>query len=114
MQQLVRVPVPLRCWAPFLAALVLLHLTRCPLAGMMDAAYFVGRRAIIDWLNSTFAMSLSKIEETASGAFPASRLPRRARRAALTATCATLPAGAVVCQLLDAIYPGDVPVQKGA
>ena len=50
-------------------------------------AYFVGRRAILDWLNNTFSMNLGKIEETASGA--------------------------VACQLLDALYPGDVPMQKG-
>jgi hypothetical protein len=38
-------------------------------AGMMDPAYFVGRKAILDWLNNTFQMNLAKIEETASGAF---------------------------------------------
>lgn len=41
---------------------------RRPAAGMMDPAYFVGRRAILDWLNNTFHMNLAKIEETASGA----------------------------------------------
>jgi RP/EB family microtubule-associated protein len=54
--------------------------------GMMDPAYFLGRKAIIDWLNTTFQFNLSKIEETASGA--------------------------VCCQLLDAIYPGEVSVQR--
>lgn len=34
---------------------------------MMDPAYFVGRKAILIWLNDTFHMNLSKIEETASG-----------------------------------------------
>lgn len=29
---------------------------------------FVGRKAILDWLNGTFGMHLEKIEETASGA----------------------------------------------
>ena len=52
----------------------------------MDPAYFLGRKAIIDWLNTTFQFNLSKIEETASGA--------------------------VCCQLLDAIYPGEVSVQR--
>ena len=54
----------------------------CPIttAGMMDPAYFVGRKAILGWLNDTFQMSLTKIEETASGA--------------------------VACQILDMIYPG--------
>ena len=53
---------------------------------MMDSAFFVGRRAILDWLNSSFAMNVSKIEETASGA--------------------------VACQILDAIYPGEVPMTR--
>ena len=52
----------------------------------MDSAFFVGRRAILDWLNSSFAMNVSKIEETASGA--------------------------VACQILDAIYPGEVPMTR--
>jgi hypothetical protein len=32
------------------------------------ALQFVGRKAILDWLNGTFGMHLEKIEETASGA----------------------------------------------
>ena len=55
--------------------------------GMMDAAFFVGRREILDWANATFAMRLERIEETANGA--------------------------VLCQILDAIYPdGAVPMGK--
>jgi len=54
--------------------------------GMMDPAYFVGRRQILEWLNSTFSMSLTKIEQTASGA--------------------------VACQIMDMIYPGTVPMGK--
>jgi len=54
--------------------------------GMMDQAYFVGRKEIVAWLNTTFKMSLQTIEETASGA--------------------------VACQVLDAIFPGDVAMSK--
>ena len=53
---------------------------------MMDPAFFVGRRAILEWLNTTFQTNLSKIEETCSGAAAA--------------------------QILDAIYPGEVMMQK--
>ena len=35
---------------------------------MMDPAYFVGRKPILDWLNATFGMHLTKVEETANGA----------------------------------------------
>ncbi|KAM3577791.1 hypothetical protein VYU27_000334 [Nannochloropsis oceanica] len=54
--------------------------------GMMDAGYFVGRKEIVDWVNETLQLSLSKVEQTASGA--------------------------VACQLLDRIYPGKVPLGK--
>lgn len=53
---------------------------------MMDPAYFVGRKAILQWINTTFAMSVPRIEDTASGA--------------------------VACQILDAVYPGEVPMSK--
>jgi len=53
---------------------------------MMDAGYFVGRKEIVDWVNETLQLSLSKVEQTASGA--------------------------VACQLLDRIYPGKVPLSK--
>lgn len=54
--------------------------------GMMDAGYFVGRKEIVDWVNETLQLSLTKVEQTASGA--------------------------VACQLLDRIYPGKVPLNK--
>lgn len=37
---------------------------------MMDAGYFVGRKEIIDWINETLQLSLTKVEQTASGASP--------------------------------------------
>mmetsp|Transcript_2945 Transcript_2945/g.6833 ORF Transcript_2945/g.6833 Transcript_2945/m.6833 type:complete len:349 (+) Transcript_2945:400-1446(+) len=54
--------------------------------GMMNEAYFVGRREIIDWLNELLSLNLSKVEETANGA--------------------------VVCQVMDALFPGTVPMKK--
>lgn len=35
--------------------------------GMMDQAFFVGRKEIIGWLNETLQLNLGKVEETASG-----------------------------------------------
>ena len=37
------------------------------LAGIMDEAYFVGRKAILAWINDTFSLNVAKIEDTASG-----------------------------------------------
>lgn len=54
--------------------------------GMMDGAFFVGRKEIMDWVNSTLDINLAKIEDTASGA--------------------------VACQLFDIMHPGVVPMHK--
>ncbi|KAA0177673.1 hypothetical protein FNF27_00846 [Cafeteria roenbergensis] len=54
--------------------------------GMMSSAYFVGRKAILEWLNTTFSMSLNKIEDMANGA--------------------------VALQITDALFPGSVPMSK--
>ncbi|RHY35026.1 hypothetical protein DYB32_000441 [Aphanomyces invadans] len=54
--------------------------------GMMDGAYFVGRKEILDWVNATCGLGLTKVEQTCTGA--------------------------VACQILDAIYPGKVPMSK--
>mmetsp|Transcript_32866 Transcript_32866/g.43253 ORF Transcript_32866/g.43253 Transcript_32866/m.43253 type:complete len:340 (-) Transcript_32866:226-1245(-) len=54
--------------------------------GMMDQAYFVGRREILDWINEFLGTNLQKIEQTASGA--------------------------IACQLLDSLHPGVLPMSK--
>lgn len=54
--------------------------------GIMDGAFFVGRKEILDWINRTLCLNLSKIEETAFGG--------------------------VAIQLVDIMYPGQVPIHK--
>lgn len=54
--------------------------------GMMDAAYFTGRKELLDFFNDLLQLNLTKIEQTASGA--------------------------VACQLCDYIYPGSVPMSR--
>ncbi len=54
--------------------------------GMMDAAYFTGRKELLDFFNDLLDLNLSKIEQTASGA--------------------------VACQLTEYIFPGSIPMQR--
>lgn len=54
--------------------------------GMMEGAFFVGRKEIMDWINQTLDLNLSKVEDTANGA--------------------------IACQLLDIMYPNQVPMHK--
>jgi RP/EB family microtubule-associated protein len=56
------------------------------LTHISTTAYFVGRNEILDWLNTTLRLRLSKIEETASGA--------------------------VACQVFDILFPGVVQMSK--
>ena len=55
-------------------------------SGMMEGAFFVGRKVILDWINEFLALNLGRIEETCSGA--------------------------VACQLCDSLYPGKVNMSK--
>ena len=54
----------------------------CQVIGMMDGAYFTGRKDILVWINQTLGLGLSKIEQTCTGA--------------------------IACQLIDAHFPGNV------
>ena len=54
--------------------------------GMMEGAFFVGRKAILDWVNEFLALNLGRIEETCTGA--------------------------IACQLCDSLYPGKINMAK--
>jgi hypothetical protein len=56
------------------------------LSGMMDSAYFVGRRELLEFFNELLKLQLAKIEQTASGA--------------------------VACQLMEYIYPKSIPMSR--
>jgi len=57
-----------------------------PTVGLMDGAYFTSRKEIIIFFNKLLHMSLTKIEQMATGA--------------------------VACQLMDYIFPGSVPMKR--
>ena len=54
--------------------------------GLMEGAFFVGRKIILDWINDFLQLNLGRIEETCTGA--------------------------IACQLCDALYPGKVNMSK--
>jgi RP/EB family microtubule-associated protein len=54
--------------------------------GMMDAAYFTGRKELLDFFNDLLDLNLKKIEETAPGA--------------------------IACQLTELIFPGSIPLSR--
>jgi len=54
--------------------------------GMMEGAFFVSRTDLIQWVNKTLQVSLTKVEQCASGA--------------------------IYCQIIDACHPGSVAMRK--
>jgi hypothetical protein len=56
------------------------------MTGMMDAAYFTGRKELLEFFNDLLDLNLKKIEETAPGA--------------------------IDFQLTEAIFPGTIPMTR--
>jgi len=54
--------------------------------GMMEGAFFVSRTELIQWVNGLLQLSLSKVEQCASGS--------------------------VYCQIVDSCHPGTVKMSK--
>ena len=52
----------------------------------MDAAYFIGRKELLEFFNDLLDLNLAKIEQTASGA--------------------------IACQITELIFPGSVPMSR--
>jgi len=73
-------------------------------------AYFVGRAELLNWINSTLEMNLTKVEQ----ARPSLLRPVPAASAArpLTRAAPQTANGAVACQLVDALHPGSIPLSK--
>lgn len=75
-----------RIFVAFIHSLSLSLSLSCTRTGMMDAAYFIGRRELLDFFNTLLELNLTKIEETASGA--------------------------VACQMTEMIFPGSIPMSR--
>jgi len=54
--------------------------------GMMNEAYFVGKKVLIDWINNFLEVNIEKVEQMATGA--------------------------CYCNLWDAIHPGTMPMSR--
>jgi len=54
--------------------------------GMMNEAYFVGKKVLIDWVNNFLEINIEKVEQMANGA--------------------------IYCNLWDAIHPGTIPMSR--
>ena len=90
---------------------------------MMDKAYFVGRKEILDWINSTLCLSLTKARARAARSVIriSRRAPSRARGARdISLSLFARPraqveqtaSGAVACQMIDSLFPGSVPMSR--
>ena len=54
--------------------------------GIMDKAYFVGKKDVLFWINSTLQCNIEKVEDAHSAW--------------------------VYCQIMDSIFPGQVPLHR--
>ena len=54
--------------------------------GIMDGAFFVSKGELIDWVNTSLDISITKVEQCASGA--------------------------IYCQIIDALFPGRVHMKR--
>jgi len=54
--------------------------------GMMNEAYFVGKKTLIDWVNNFLEINIEKVEQMANGA--------------------------IYCNLWDAVHPGTLPMSR--
>jgi len=54
--------------------------------GMMNEAYFVGKKVLIDWVNNFLEINIEKVEQMANGA--------------------------IYCNLWDALHPGTIPMSR--
>lgn len=72
--------------------------------GIMDGAFFVGRKEIIDWINGNLDLNIQRIEGIfcCEYKFPLITHP----------TTVDTASGAIACELLDIMYPGSVPMHK--
>lgn len=76
-------PLSVSVWFPILLST---HVANNLTPGMMDSAYFVGRKELLDFFNDLLDLNLGKIEETATGA--------------------------VACQIADLLFPGSIPMSR--
>ncbi len=78
-----------------------------------DGTYFVGKAAILQWINTTLSLNLTKIEQVKAchninAHYACRMMPMSSMNDCNPQTCS----GAVACQLLDALHPGTINMSK--
>lgn len=98
-------------------------LTLSSTLGIMDPAYFVGRKELLAWINSFLELDYTKVEQMATGACfqlivlitPYVLVISAAISLVLTKLLYQLSIhnkGAAYVQLMDAAFPGQIPLSK--
>jgi RP/EB family microtubule-associated protein len=80
--------------------------------GLMEGAFFVGRKEIVDWINATLDINITKVEDTGIQVDYIINYINNYALYCILYSYHYTASGAIACQLLDMIYPGQVPMSK--